>query len=183
MLGHLELRIAVFEMINDIEKEPGAPKFGITIEAKNENLLLVGRHAAEIHQFSCSPALRLPPEDKNIGFVRAANVWNWCAERMLEQYLNQCDWSTNRQQFSNRFDPLALSIAYCKSTCETRLGRDTRGMRPARRITTRMPASIDALWLALRRVPGVGPRTARLLLEKFGAPEQIFAATAAEIAA
>ncbi|HUY27185.1 MAG TPA: DNA-processing protein DprA [Candidatus Binataceae bacterium] len=46
-----------------------------------------------------------------------------------------------------------------------------------------MPASIDSLWLALRRVPGVGPRTARLLLEKFGAPEKIFAATAAEIAA
>lgn len=37
-----------------------------------------------------------------------------------------------------------------------------------------MPASPDVYWLALRRVRGVGPRTCRLLLEKFGTPEQIF---------
>ncbi|MGC1679635.1 MAG: DNA-processing protein DprA [Candidatus Binataceae bacterium] len=48
---------------------------------------------------------------------------------------------------------------------------------------TTMPGSVDSLWLALRRVPGVGPRTARLLLEKFGAPEKIFALKADEIAA
>ncbi len=48
---------------------------------------------------------------------------------------------------------------------------------------TIMPASVDSLWLALRRVPGVGPRTARLLLEKFGTPEKIFALRAGEIAA
>ena len=48
---------------------------------------------------------------------------------------------------------------------------------------TIMPASVDSLWLALRRVPGVGPRTARLLLEKFGTPEKIFALRAGEISA
>ncbi len=37
-----------------------------------------------------------------------------------------------------------------------------------------MPASPDVYWLALRRVRGVGPRTCRLLLEKFGSPEQVF---------
>ncbi|MHB8383729.1 MAG: DNA-processing protein DprA [Candidatus Binataceae bacterium] len=46
-----------------------------------------------------------------------------------------------------------------------------------------MPVSVDSQWLALRRVPGVGPRTAHLLLEKFGAPEKIFALKAEEIAA
>ncbi|MGH7781546.1 MAG: DNA-processing protein DprA [Candidatus Binataceae bacterium] len=46
-----------------------------------------------------------------------------------------------------------------------------------------MAVSVDSLWLALRRVPGVGPRTARLLLEKFGAPEKIFALKAGDIAA
>ena len=39
-----------------------------------------------------------------------------------------------------------------------------------------MLPSADVLWLALRRVPGVGPRTCRLLLEQFQAPEKIFAA-------
>ncbi len=37
-----------------------------------------------------------------------------------------------------------------------------------------MPANPDVYWLALRRVRGVGPRTCRLLLENFGAPERIF---------
>jgi DNA processing protein len=50
------------------------------------------------------------------------------------------------------------------------------------RMTT-MPASVDSFWLALRRVPGVGPRTAHLLLEKFGSPEKIFALKADQIAA
>lgn len=56
-------------------------------------------------------------------------------------------------------------------------------MRLRRRGMTTMPDSVDSLWLALRRVPGVGPRTARLLLEKFGTPEKIFALKADEIAA
>jgi DNA processing protein len=38
-----------------------------------------------------------------------------------------------------------------------------------------MAASADAYWLGLRRVQGVGPRVARLLLERFKAPERIFA--------
>jgi len=38
-----------------------------------------------------------------------------------------------------------------------------------------MPPTPDAYWLALRRAKGVGPRTARLLLERFQSPEQIFA--------
>lgn len=46
-----------------------------------------------------------------------------------------------------------------------------------------MAASADSLWLALRRVPGVGPRTAHVLLEKFGTPEKVFSLDAAEIAA
>jgi DNA processing protein len=46
-----------------------------------------------------------------------------------------------------------------------------------------MPVSSDAYWLALRSVQGVGPRTARLLLDKFGSPEQIFALEPDAIAA
>jgi len=34
--------------------------------------------------------------------------------------------------------------------------------------------SPDVYWLALRRVHGVGPRTCKLLIEKFGTPEKIF---------
>ena len=71
MRSHLELQIAVFEMSYEIEKEAGASKFGIAIEAEDKNLLLVCRHATEIHQFSCSSALKQPPGIKNIGFVRA----------------------------------------------------------------------------------------------------------------
>jgi DNA processing protein len=43
--------------------------------------------------------------------------------------------------------------------------------------------SADSYWLALRRVSGVGPRTCRLLIEKFGSPETIFKMGADEIAA
>ncbi len=46
-----------------------------------------------------------------------------------------------------------------------------------------MGPSPDAYWLALRRVKGVGPRTCRLLLEKFKSPETIFGLGEAEIAA
>ncbi|MGA8058858.1 MAG: DNA-processing protein DprA [Candidatus Binataceae bacterium] len=46
-----------------------------------------------------------------------------------------------------------------------------------------MSATADAYWLALRRVHGVGPRTCRLLLERFGSAEQIFKATEDEVAA
>ena len=43
--------------------------------------------------------------------------------------------------------------------------------------------SPDVYWLALRRVHGVGPRTCKLLIEKFGAPEKIFQLSAEQIAA
>jgi len=43
--------------------------------------------------------------------------------------------------------------------------------------------SSDAYWLALRRIHGVGPRTCRLLLERFGSAEQIFKASAEEVSA
>jgi DNA processing protein len=43
--------------------------------------------------------------------------------------------------------------------------------------------SPDVYWLALRRARGVGPRTCRLLLEKFGTPEKIFGLRADAIAA
>lgn len=46
-----------------------------------------------------------------------------------------------------------------------------------------MSATADAYWLALRRVHGVGPRTYRLLLERFGSPELIFKASEDDIAA
>src|SRR5271163_2429081 len=44
-------------------------------------------------------------------------------------------------------------------------------------------ASPDVYWLALRRARGVGPRTCKLLIEKFGAPEKIFQLNADHIAA
>ena len=43
--------------------------------------------------------------------------------------------------------------------------------------------SPDVYWLALRTARGVGPRTCKLLIEKFGAPEKIFQLHADEIAA
>jgi DNA processing protein len=43
--------------------------------------------------------------------------------------------------------------------------------------------SPDVYWLALRRVHGVGPRTCKLLIEKFGAPEKIFQLNSDQIAA
>src|SRR5271169_3616946 len=43
--------------------------------------------------------------------------------------------------------------------------------------------SPDIYWLALRRVHGVGPRTCKLLIEKFGTPEKIFQLSSDEIAA
>jgi DNA processing protein len=46
-----------------------------------------------------------------------------------------------------------------------------------------MSATSDAYWLALRRVHGAGPRTCRLLLERFGSAEQIFKASEEEIGA
>jgi DNA processing protein len=41
----------------------------------------------------------------------------------------------------------------------------------------------DAYWLALRRVRGIGPRTCRLLLDKFHSPEVIFGLDEAQIIA
>src|SRR5271156_1439175 len=43
--------------------------------------------------------------------------------------------------------------------------------------------SADVYWLALRRARGVGPRTCKLLIEKFGTPEKIFQLSADQIAA
>jgi DNA processing protein len=43
--------------------------------------------------------------------------------------------------------------------------------------------SPDVYWLGLRRVRGVGPRTCRLLIDKFGSPEKIFKLNAEEISA
>jgi len=43
--------------------------------------------------------------------------------------------------------------------------------------------SPDVYWLALRKVHGVGPRTCKLLIEKFGAPEKIFQLSSDQIAA
>src|SRR6267142_554756 len=43
--------------------------------------------------------------------------------------------------------------------------------------------SPEVYWLALRRVHGVGPRTCRLLIDKFGAPEKVFSLSADEIGA
>jgi DNA processing protein len=43
--------------------------------------------------------------------------------------------------------------------------------------------SADVYWLALRRARGVGPRTCKLLIEKFGTPEKIFQLSADEVAA
>ncbi|MGH7841199.1 MAG: DNA-processing protein DprA [Candidatus Binataceae bacterium] len=45
-----------------------------------------------------------------------------------------------------------------------------------------MAPTADAYWLALRRVHGVGPRTARLLLDRFGSAEAVFHQNEAEIA-
>ncbi|HYK64078.1 MAG TPA: DNA-processing protein DprA [Patescibacteria group bacterium] len=42
--------------------------------------------------------------------------------------------------------------------------------------------SPDVFWLALRRARGVGPRTCKLLIEKFGTPEKIFQLSADTIA-
>jgi DNA processing protein len=43
--------------------------------------------------------------------------------------------------------------------------------------------SSDVYWLALQRARGVGPRTCKLLIEKFGTPEKIFRLDADTIAA
>jgi DNA processing protein len=43
--------------------------------------------------------------------------------------------------------------------------------------------SPDVYWLALRRAKGVGPRTCKLLIEKFGSPEKIFKLDSDQIAA
>ncbi len=45
-----------------------------------------------------------------------------------------------------------------------------------------MAPTADAYWLALRRVRGVGPRTARVLLERFGSAEAVFQGDEAALA-
>lgn len=46
-----------------------------------------------------------------------------------------------------------------------------------------MPPTPDTYWLALRRIHGAGPRTCRVLLERFGSAEQVFKTPEAGIAA
>jgi DNA processing protein len=46
-----------------------------------------------------------------------------------------------------------------------------------------MDRSPDSYWLALRRVKGVGPRTCRLLLDKFKSPQTVFGLPETEIVA
>jgi DNA processing protein len=43
-------------------------------------------------------------------------------------------------------------------------------------------ANPDVYWLALRKVHGIGPRIARLLLERFGTPQRVFDASEEELA-
>src|SRR5271154_2038010 len=38
MLGHLQLRIAVFKMTYDVEEQPRSPQFSVAIEAEDEDL-------------------------------------------------------------------------------------------------------------------------------------------------
>ncbi|MFZ0890283.1 MAG: DNA-processing protein DprA [Candidatus Binataceae bacterium] len=45
-----------------------------------------------------------------------------------------------------------------------------------------MTPTPDSYWVALRRIKGLGPRTAKLLLERFELPERIFAAGEAALA-
>jgi DNA processing protein len=45
-----------------------------------------------------------------------------------------------------------------------------------------MAPTADSYWLALRRVHGIGPRTAHLLLERFGSAEAVFNKSEGEIA-
>src|SRR5579863_8514649 len=45
-----------------------------------------------------------------------------------------------------------------------------------------MAPTADSYWLALRRVHGIGPRTAHILLERFGSAEAVFHQTEGEIA-
>ena len=46
-----------------------------------------------------------------------------------------------------------------------------------------MARNPDVYWLALRNVPGVGPRTAKMLLEEFGTAERIFQLSETELIA
>jgi DNA processing protein len=46
-----------------------------------------------------------------------------------------------------------------------------------------MAPTPDAYWLGLRRVRGVGPRISRLLIERFGSAEKVFAVSEVEIVA
>jgi DNA processing protein len=61
--------------------------------------------------------------------------------------------------------------------------RNFRAVRGARTSRGSMMQSADVYWLALRRVHGVGPRTCRLLIDKFGEPEKIFKMNSDEISA
>src|SRR5512135_1913700 len=80
---------------------------------------------------------------------------------------------------------LVSSAAYCTPSHKLIRHRQpfhaSRTLRKEANQDFRMAPTPDAYWLALRRVHGVGPRIARLLLERFQAPEPIFAASEEEL--
>ncbi len=91
-------------------------------------------------------------------------------ERSLEQYSIE---KVPSRKPDPRIPRFPLRQTYCQSTPESPTGYDGSKKVP----------TPDAYWLALRRVRGVGPRTCRVLLEKYRSPEVIFSLDEAEIAA
>src|ERR1700726_4734462 len=62
MLCHLELRVTVLHMADQVEEQTRAAQFGVPIDAENQNLLIDSRHSAvfrhltRIHLLFCSSA-------------------------------------------------------------------------------------------------------------------------------
>ena len=79
--------------------------------------------------------------------------------------------ATGQVTTMSRSSLASLSVSYYKQASDP---AKEKGQR-LRCAIIEMPSTPDAYWLALRRVKGVGPRTAKLLLERFQSPEQIFA--------
>ena len=79
--------------------------------------------------------------------------------------------ATGQENTTSRSPLASLSVSYYKQASDR---AKEKGQR-LRCAIIEMPPTPDAYWLALRRVKGIGPRIARLLLERFQSPEQIFA--------